>query len=280
MIQGQPFTTHPCRCAGRVSIIQVVLLCGMAMLCTAGAVGYWLWSSQPEHWTQNQAFLDTHSDAEIDELAAQAEQRFTELSNFFQSEPLIQPTGNRGQARPGAARDGSGSAKLPSAAQANPNRPITRTIEFSTQEINAWLSKRAPQWLANRGTPMPSGVSRPMVAIKDDQMIAAFQYKSPEVEQVVSMYFDIRINEGGKAQLKLDRIMGGKLPLPVEQLSQRIAGGDDASDAVKKLAGMFEGSEFDPVWDVDKTRQARLLAFAPTETGLKVTVRTQPKKAG
>jgi len=278
MIQGQSKSSHPRRCAGRVTRLQLVLLVGMALLCSAGGVGYWLWSIEPEHWTDNQAFLESHSEDEIQDLAAKAEQRFTELSNFFQSEPLIQPTGNRTQARHNKADSGSDNTALPDAAQADPNRPITRSMAFTTQEINAWLNQRAPDWLANRGTPMPANVSRPMVAIQGEQMVAAFKYSSPEVEQVVSMFFDVKIDEQGKAQLKLNRIQGGNLPLPVEKLSQRLAGGDDASESVKKLAAMFEGQAFDPVWDVDKTRQARLLAFKPTAKGVEVTVRTQPKK--
>jgi len=271
-IQGHRHHATP-RNAGRISIIQLVLLCGMATLCTLAGVGYWLWSTEPEHWTEHQAFLQTHSEAEINDLAAKAEQRFAELSNFFESDALIQKAGNRTGINKAAGRAG-----LPSAAQADPNRPITRTLAFSTDEINAWLSRRAPQWLANRGTPMPSGVSQPMVAVDNRQMVAAFQYKSKEVEQVVSMYFNLAINSDGKAQLKLDRVQGGNLPLPVEQLSHRLASGNDASESVKKIAAMFQGQQFDPVWDIDQSREARLLGFKPTSTGLEVTVRTQPKK--
>lgn len=208
--------------------IVVVILLGGCLI-TATIAGR-MWSAEPRHWRQHARFVADTPEDDLEQLAA-------DLQNRVPSE-LSQP----------------GDAP--------------RTITLKLDEANAWLDQRLHDWLAYRGTSLPPGVSRPMLATEDDKIIFAFRVEAEGVEQIVSVFFNLGFEPDGEARLLVDRVELGRLSVPVSTLTGLMEG-TDADDALDVLRGE---RGFEPVGPIDGNRQARLLGVDVHEDRLELEV--------
>lgn len=110
----------------------------------------------------------------------------------------------------------------------------------------------------------------------------AARVREGDSSQIVSATFSPRINEEGQATLKLTRIRGGELPLPVDRLRAKLAEqleasghGERAADAMAMLAG----EPFEPVIPLDRDRQVRVVAMELTDDDIVLTVHREPATA-
>lgn len=196
----QPPAPSPTRAARHrwligCAIVVVILLGGC--LITATIAG-WMWSAEPEHWRQHARFVADTPEDELEQLAA-------DLQNRVPSE-LSQPS------------------------------DTPRTITLKLNEANAWLDQKLDDWLAHQGASLPPGVSEPMLATEDDKIIFAFCVEAEGTEQIVSVFFNLGFEPDGEARLLVDRVELGRLSVPVSTLIGLMEG-TDADEAAGVLRG-------------------------------------------
>ena len=248
----------------------VVILAILAVTLAAG-VGYWMWNSTPDYWEANQQALASTTREQQERMADDA---FNRLTSTF--------TAARGESRsagPPAAGAQSGELQASAdqattATEASPDR----TVKLTYNEVNAWLATRLEDWLANQGTSLPKEVRDFMIAKEGDNLVAAFQFDTPQLQQVVSLVLDVAMTPEGLMRVAVVRVRGGTLPLPIEELLQGIREG--SPDAVSeedfdRLAGALDGQTFEPEFKIDGSRTARITHFKMLDDGVEVTARVQ-----
>ena len=241
----------PKRSRARRVLLGVVLLLVISGL-LLGVVGFrlWqLWSTVPEFAADYQTFRQRTPEPELTAMAATLE---TGLVPAW-SAPIGRNTG-----------DG------------------VRTVEASFEQINAWLAVRLPAYLKNQGAPLPEAVKAVMVTERDGRLVVAVDYDGPELSQLLSVYLtfeDPPADAAGAAAegayLRVDRVLGGRLRLPVQQLVGLVRSqmpiDDPGVDGL--LSAVEAGRPVGPlVLPVDGRRRARLLGVDAADGSLRVTV--------
>jgi hypothetical protein len=90
---------------------------------------------------------------------------------------------------------------------------------FTDQEVNAWLSEDLVEHFADM---IPSGVHEPMVAFEMDRAILAFEMDRGPIRSVITVVARVRVPEGNVLALTLEKINAGVLPVPPDQLIDKI----------------------------------------------------------
>ena len=244
-----------------------LLGCGLVILLLVTAVGLagWyivhLWRTVPAGWQQVDANRAATTPQQRSELAAEFEKRvLSQLSRI--------PLSND---RPATDRGNPDNADA--VAESDAHR-----IAMSNDEINAWLEHRLPLWAANQGLPLPEELESVRFWSEDRQPVLASQVTIEDISQIISVSLDLKLRESGDAIVKMGRIRGGRLTMPQTDLI------DHAIDHVRarsekvasQLAPLLEGHAFDPVFPLDRQRQARLTGYAVDDDGLTLRLRTEP----
>lgn len=83
-------------------------------------------------------------------------------------------------------------------------------VTFTESELDGLLHK----WikLLNREQDMARYAVDPVIRLRDGKIIVAARV--PDLDAVISMHFVPRINEAGRAELTLERIWAGEVPIP------------------------------------------------------------------
>lgn len=272
-----------------------VLLLVLALLTASAAVAYWLWSSEPAYVAENREFLRSHSQTELESMAAALENRISRQLTEL-------PTAN-GDSRAGATRmsprtrSGSHDTHTPDHGTTAPHAPGddntptsfeelqqlarqtgTREIEMSVQELNAWLTTRSEKWLANEGLSMPEQVSEPMIAIEGQQVVVGFNFSEGDFSQWVSLSLDVDATATGQATVRLAGVRGGRLPLPakraLENGESRLAERVDP-ETLKQVQDALEGKTVNARIQLDQ-RLATLVDFKAEGQKVTLTLRVEP----
>lgn len=215
-----------------------------------------LWRSEPAYWTANQSFIANTSEVELTDLADRAFNRI--LSELSYSRGYHQVDTGAG-----------GSATKQSLG--------TRTIRLGFEEANAWLATRLDDWLVNQKRELPAGITGPMLASAGSSLAAVFRYKSPEVDQVFSIFMSLEFLDNGQAMLSVDGVRGGRLPLPTKTVLGQLPGvNEDDAQRSQTIAVLLGQQSFDPVLPIDGTRQARIIGMKVKEDGLYLVVQAEP----
>jgi hypothetical protein len=103
------------------------------------------------------------------------------------------------------------SASVPTTVPANSN-----TFTFSQDELNALFQKwtHLPGWRAD----LDRVVADPVIILKPNRVILAGRSRLKQLETIVSIHFEPRIDEQERFDLNLTSVMAGKLPLPQDTL--------------------------------------------------------------
>jgi uncharacterized protein YpmS len=83
-------------------------------------------------------------------------------------------------------------------------------VSFTDDELNAFFEKWASY--ANWKSNYERYVKDPVVIVQESRIVLAGEVR--DLDAVVSLQLDPRINSDGKLDLRLERIMAGRLPLP------------------------------------------------------------------
>src|SRR5690606_25764677 len=79
----------------------------------------------------------------------------------------------------------------------------TSAITLTNQEINAWLEYRLPMWAANRGAPLPSQLGAIRYWTDAGRPVLAAQLTIDGSAHIVSVIYDLVIDDDGRARLEL-----------------------------------------------------------------------------
>ena len=227
----------------------------------------YLLRSTPEDYKQFQAFLESHTEQQITDIAVGVENKFSAL--------LAAGGGNFGG---DLTVDGGFDVS-----QADPKVLYgPRELLISRDEANAWLTNKLPDWIESRGTSFPSQVSDIMATTEGRFMVLRFNFQTQEISQVVSMVLDASFRQDGKVLLTLQSIKGGQLPLPLETLTsamkKNVDGSGRVAQTVDKMANMFDGETFDTRFNVDKKRDLTVVGLEFIDDKINMKMNLVPRK--
>jgi len=248
---------------GKVRVRTILLL----LLCVVGLLSlrvYWLWSTPPDYWQENQQYLQETSSEKRMELAQSVEQRILDLFSFAPEQDSMNRSVDKGTGQAGNGSDIAGNV----IGTIGPKQ--TKVVFVSLNEINAWMDQRLGDWASNQGSSIPDFVSDPMVAFEGENLIFAFKFDRPEFQQVISAVTTIEIDKGmtdkpGQARIRVIKIRTGQLGIPgVKQVSSAIASGSDSSsdlaEAISGIKEAFDGKAFDPLIKINR-QKVRMISF-------------------
>jgi hypothetical protein len=176
---------------GFIAVVVVLILGGIIVL-----VGGWFMLRGTPEWYKP----DTSTPEQRQIAARNAEDMFTQMTNWAASA--------RAQHLRAAALENGTTTQAATAMAHEPSQPFQ--IQFTDQELNAFFDK----WADFRGRRefFEQYVQDPRLVLRNNQLILAGTIK--EMNMVVSMQFEPKINEQGRIQMNLVRVLGGILPMP------------------------------------------------------------------
>jgi hypothetical protein len=98
------------------------------------------------------------------------------------------------------------------------NEPSWEAV-FTDQEVNAWLAEDLVTHFAEQ---LPPEVNEPRVLFELDRVILAFQLRQRGVQSVITVVARPRVPEGNTVELTLEKIRAGILPVPADNVLDRI----------------------------------------------------------
>jgi hypothetical protein len=98
------------------------------------------------------------------------------------------------------------------------NEPMWEAV-FSDQEVNAWLAEDLVTHFADQ---LPPEVNEPRVLFELDHIILAFQLRQRGVQSVITVVARTRVPEGNTVELTLEKIRAGILPVPADNVLDRV----------------------------------------------------------
>jgi hypothetical protein len=98
------------------------------------------------------------------------------------------------------------------------NEPTWEAI-FTDEEVNAWLAEDLVTYFADQ---IPSEVHEPRVVFEVDRVTLAFQLDQGPFRSVIWVVARPHVPEDNVLELTLEKIRAGVLPLPAEQILDRI----------------------------------------------------------
>ena len=98
------------------------------------------------------------------------------------------------------------------------NEPNWEAV-FSDQEVNAWLAEDLVTHFADQ---LPPEVNEPRVLFELDRITLAFQLRQRGVQSVITVVARPCVPEGNTVELTLEKIRAGILPVPADNVLDRI----------------------------------------------------------
>jgi hypothetical protein len=98
------------------------------------------------------------------------------------------------------------------------NEPTWEAV-FSDQEVNAWLAEDLVTHFADQ---LPPEVHDPRVLFEMNRVVLAFQLEKGGVQSVITVVARPRVPEGNTVELTLEKIRAGILPVPADNVLDRI----------------------------------------------------------
>jgi uncharacterized protein YpmS len=98
------------------------------------------------------------------------------------------------------------------------NEPTWEAV-FSDEEVNAWLAEDLVTHFADQ---LPPEVHEPRVIFELDRIVLAFQLQQRGVQSVITVVARPRVPEGNTVELTLEKIRAGILPVPADNVLDRI----------------------------------------------------------
>ena len=98
------------------------------------------------------------------------------------------------------------------------NEPNWEAV-FTDQEVNAWLAEDLVTYFADQ---LPPEVNEPRLLFELDRIILAFQLRQRGVQSVITVVARPRVPGGNTIELTLEKIRAGILPVPADNILDRI----------------------------------------------------------
>jgi hypothetical protein len=98
------------------------------------------------------------------------------------------------------------------------NEPNWEAV-FTDQEVNAWLAEDLVTHFLDQ---LPPEINEPRLLFELDRVTLAFQLRQRGVESVITVVARPRVPEGNTVELTLEKIRAGILPVPADNVLDRI----------------------------------------------------------
>jgi hypothetical protein len=98
------------------------------------------------------------------------------------------------------------------------NEPVWEAT-FTDEEVNAWLAEDLMTSFADQ---IPAEVHEPRVAFEEDRAIVVFELDRGPIRSVITLVCRVRVPADNVLALSLEKIQAGIVPLPAEQLIDKI----------------------------------------------------------
>ena len=219
-------------------LIQRIVLGTIGVVLLIGLFLFWRWHHTPSYWRANEALMD------------EQEEHLPQLANEFESRMI------------------SNASRLDT-------EGADATLVVPYDLANAWLRSKFPKWLANQGYTIPPPFSDFMIAADDGRPIVAFKLTTPEIEQVISMRFEVRLS-GDRAHIQLDGCHAGGLRVPVNSIADHLTNKLPAYD-IEPLIKLIHGVSIDPVFKHPghTNRNLRLIGLEMQKDAAVLTLRAE-----
>ena len=216
---------------------QTMLLVFVVILVGAALLVVWLWLSEPEYWKNWQALRQT--------IRAEDRAHTADLLRQQIRAKLVPEDSKQG---------GTGGV---------------RTIEATAGQLNSWLDTQLTGWLKENGRALPDQVSDVMVAIDGGKFVVAFRFKTSELGQIISLFFDVNIigdPAQPQLQIQLSHIKAGQLPIPLQAVMNHLKKHETRPAKLalfETVLSAYQGQMFDPIMRVPENKNylVRLLDF-------------------
>jgi hypothetical protein len=90
---------------------------------------------------------------------------------------------------------------------------------FTDEEVNSWLAEDLVTHFADQ---LPPEVHEPRIAFEADRVTLAFQLDRGPIRSVVWVVARVNVPEGNVLALTLEKIRAGVLPIPAEEITDKI----------------------------------------------------------
>lgn len=132
-----------------------------------------------------------------------------------------------------------------------------RKVSVTMLELNAWLETELDAWLANQEITPPQGVTEPGVSLVNGQIVLHFLYQWRDYNQYVSFFLKTRIEEEGSAEVRVNSVRAGNMPLPTGAVKTAVGQSNDPQSKLAELRKSLDGKRFDPIIPIDGDHGAR-----------------------
>ncbi|MEM6751065.1 MAG: hypothetical protein AAF612_11395 [Planctomycetota bacterium] len=254
---------------------KTLALSAAGLSLVAGLSGVAALRASPSVWREHQAFLERTNPEQRAALVASAMRK-------------LDAAAERGM----ASRDAHAAAEAVESdggvagVAARALRPDERRLDLSTRvvltndELAALVSEKYEAFLRQRGFQKPADVHDPMLAVRDGDLVLAFEYSVNGFSTVFSGEFELVFLADGMAELRLRSLSAGNLPLPATGVADFLSSHHPGEarvkwDRVAGWIGKLRGLEFRPVLELEHRRRARVTGYEVLEEGVAVDLRLQ-----
>ena len=148
----------------------------------------------------------------------------------------------------------------------------TETITIDFYQANAWLKMKLKAWALHQDITIPAPLKDIIIALEGDQLVVGFALETPEIEQVFSVNFDVRILPSGEAVVEVTGVRAGRLPIPISAVLKHLRK-SVPSEAIDPVAKLLAGDPFDPVTahPGNDGQRLRVVGFDADHRGIAIT---------
>lgn len=254
----------------RRRIIRRALLGLLATIVLAAGVLVWLVRSEPAHWQEHQAYLDSTSPQEIEQTAQSVEQRVLAFAKMLTG-PQTAEAGTIADVETQVSGEASDTNET--------KQPVVRKVLLKPHELNAWIAERFEDWMSYRDYDMPEQIQDPMIAVNRDDLKLSFAYRTGRFEQVFTAGFLVTFREDGKAILNLRDVAAGRLSIPADGIGDYLRDHAPDKGQANKVAGWLDKMhriEFKPSMKLGE-HKVHVLRYDVLEHGVELTVRVEQR---
>lgn len=252
------------------SLVAVFIMLGLGT--------FYLWRSQPSYWRDAQVFAHRYTPQQLRAMADSVQAEIGRLTTVAGDTSGVTPGGAAKTAKGDSSNTAPARRKEGGFFMTRPSEP--RTITLDRDRLRAWVMTHLEAALNRSGRGLPRAMRQPVLDIQNGRFVLGFDYDTPEIHQVVSIYFRLAIEEDGLARVLLDGVTAGRLPIPIRSLAQHLRKNDShpAAERVASLIDRIDHYRFDPVMSYDGQRNVRVLDIKIDRDEARFTVRFEPKK--
>lgn len=152
----------------------------------------------------------------------------------------------------------------------------TDVIEITYAQANAWLMKNLRPWAAHQEIQIPKPLGQMILAPQGEAWVLGIAIKTAEIDQIISIGFDLQLLDSGQAALHITSVRAGRLPIPIASVLAHLRKSGRA-DSLAPFERLVAGEPFDPVTSHPghAVKRLRLVGISTSPLGIKLTLKAE-----